>query len=98
MVTRGGVGKCTARQEASGNVTAASDPPSTFWRVIKLEDNVATPATAAQSAFEWNGYPRCPVLVGPATLHLSIGAIAGATAPTVFAMLQWLEFETGEIR
>lgn len=98
MVTRGGVGRCTARQEATGDVTAAGDPPSNFWRVIKFEDNANTPATAGESHFEWAGYPRLPVLVGPATLMLQIGALAGAVAPTVFATLQWLEFETDEIR
>lgn len=98
MVTRGGVGKCTARQEATGDTTTAGDPPSTFWRVIKFEDNVQTPATAGPSNFEWAGYPRLPVLVGPATLQLNIGAIAGAAAPIVFATLQWLEFDTKEIR
>ena len=95
LVTRGGVGKCTARQEATGDVTTAGDPPSDLWRAWKSEDNVATPATAGPSNFEWEPYPRCPVLVGPATLYFSLGSSA---APTATVQLQWLEFDTAEIR
>ena len=94
LVTRGSVGKCTARQEATGDVTAASDPPSDLWRVFLNSDTVAD-SEYPEVNREWEPYPRCPVLVGPATLHLSIGSSA---APTATAQLQWLEFDTDDIR
>ena len=95
LISRGGVGRCTARQESTGTVTAASDPVSDLWRIWMTEDNATTPATVGKSHFEWEPYPRCPLLVGPATLQLSIGSSA---APICTAQLQWLEFDTGEIR
>ena len=95
MVSRLGVGKCTAYQESTATVIAGSDPVSDLWRIFMSEDNVTTPATVGKSHFEYEPYPRCPILVGPAVLVLSIGSSA---APTCTAQLQWLEFDTDEIR
>lgn len=80
------------RQEATGDVSA--DPDTDLWRKWMSEDNVATPATVGSSNFEWEPYPRCPVLVGPATLSLTVG---GALIPIVTAQVQWVEFDTTDI-
>jgi hypothetical protein len=78
---------CTCRQEATGDVTAASDPTVELWRVFKAEDNAATPATGGNANFVWE--PEvCPVVVGAGTLHMAIGSSA---APTVTAQIQWVE-------
>ncbi len=89
---------CVARQDASGDTTAAGDPTLNWWRVVKNEDNVTTPATAGELQFEWApGIGRLPVIQGPGTLHLSIGAIAGAAAVIAYAGAQWLEFTGSDL-
>ncbi|HEC64707.1 MAG TPA: hypothetical protein ENI23_05405 [bacterium] len=79
--------KCTARQEATGDVTADADDD--LWRAFKSEDNATTPATAGGLNFEWDPRGRAPKLVGPATLIMNIGS---SSAPIVTARFQWVEF------
>ena len=81
-------GRCTARQEATGDVSA--DPVVDVWRVWMSEDNAATPATVGNQNFEWKGINGLfyPTLVGPATWALYIGSSA---APIVTAQMAWVE-------
>lgn len=80
------------RQEYTGNSSA--DPDNDQWRKWMTEDNAATPATVGSSNFEWEPYPFCPELVGPASLIFTIG---GALIPIITAQFKWVELETTEI-
>lgn len=80
------------RQEYTADSSA--DPDNDQWRKWKAEDNVGTPATAGESNFEWNPFPFCPELIGPASLIFTIG---GALIPIITAQFKWVEFETPEI-
>ena len=88
---RGDGSQCTPRQDASGDNAAASDPTLNFWRVVKNEDNVTTPATGGNLFFPWEPKGRYPVIEGPGALSLSIGAIAGAAAVIAYAHMEWIE-------
>ena len=81
---------CTPRQDASGDNVAASDPTLNFWRVVKNEDNVTTPATAGPLFFSWEPTGRYPVIQGAGAISLSIGGIAGA-AVIGYAHMEWIE-------
>lgn len=80
------------RQEYTGNSSA--DPDNDQWRKWMSEDNVTTPATVGSSNFEWEPYPFCPELVGPASLIFTVG---GALIPVITAQFKWVELETTEI-
>ncbi len=80
------------RQEYTANSSA--DPDDDLWRKWMSEDNVATPATVGSSNFEYEPYPFCPTLVGPASFIFTVG---GALIPIITFQTQWVELETSEI-
>ena len=88
---KGNASKCLVRQDSTAAVLAGSDPLLNNWRIVKGEDNVATPATAGENTFEYEPKGRYPVIVGPGAWSLTIGAIANTTAPSAYAHMQWIE-------